>query len=325
MCCGWLEMEKELISFIIPVYNVQNYLERCLNSVINQTYSNLEIILVDDGSSDSSGRICDEFSKRDSRIHVIHIPNGGVSNARNVGLEKITGDWFTFVDADDWIELDYTEILYRNAIENECSVSGGRYEINSTNKTKKKKESNKLVILNSSEECIHNFICTGISLDGMSHHKLYSSKYYRDIRFDTSLKIYEDCMYVYNLLKLCNKACVIDKVLYHWFYRADSACNSKPEKSDLRFSNVFLTLLERTDNLNDDEMKNQLKKNYLISASNVLFYAKVKRKDPEVVDALARLKQFSKYCWKSLDLMQRIKTVFVLYFPLLLPIFRRLN
>ena len=94
-----------LISVIVPVYNVEDYLERCINSIINQTYTNLEIILVNDGSTDSSGIICDQYSQIDSRIRVIHKKNGGLSDARNVGLDVATGEFISFIDSDDWISL----------------------------------------------------------------------------------------------------------------------------------------------------------------------------------------------------------------------------
>ena len=100
---------SDLISIIIPVYNVEKYLERCVKSVINQTYKNLEIILVDDGAKDNSGKMCDELSKLDSRIKVIHKENGGLSDARNFGLKIATGDYIGFVDSDDYIADDMYE------------------------------------------------------------------------------------------------------------------------------------------------------------------------------------------------------------------------
>ena len=103
---------RDLISIIIPVYNVEQYLKQCLDSVINQTYKNLEIILVDDGSTDNSGKICDEYALKDNRIKVIHKQNGGVSSARNTGLNVATGEYIGFVDGDDYIELDMYEYLY---------------------------------------------------------------------------------------------------------------------------------------------------------------------------------------------------------------------
>ena len=103
-------MEK--ISIIVPVYNVELYLEKCIESIINQTYTNIEIILVDDGATDSSGNICDLYSKKDSRIKVIHKRNGGLSDARNVGIEKAVGQYLMFVDSDDYIDKTMCEKLY---------------------------------------------------------------------------------------------------------------------------------------------------------------------------------------------------------------------
>lgn len=106
-------MKYPLISVIVPVYKVEQYLERCVNSVINQTYQNLDIILVDDGSPDRCGEMCEEFAKQDSRIRVIHKENGGLSSARNAGLDAMQGEYVGFVDSDDWIEPD----MYKNMIE----------------------------------------------------------------------------------------------------------------------------------------------------------------------------------------------------------------
>ena len=101
-----------LISIIIPVYNVEKYLRRCVDSVLGQTYDKLEIILVDDGSTDNSGRICDEYREKDQRIIVIHKENGGLSEARNFGIEKSSGEYISFVDSDDWIPEDSVAIMY---------------------------------------------------------------------------------------------------------------------------------------------------------------------------------------------------------------------
>ena len=101
-----------LISVIIPVYNVSQYLPRCIESVINQTYQNLEIILVDDGATDDSGVICDDYARKDPRIRVVHKENGGLSSARNAGIQIARGEYLTFIDSDDYVDRDYTEFLY---------------------------------------------------------------------------------------------------------------------------------------------------------------------------------------------------------------------
>lgn len=113
----------ELISIIVPVYNVEEYLPKCLDSIINQTYKNLEIILVDDGSTDNSGKICDEYAFKDNRIKVIHKVNGGLSDARNAGLDICTGDYIGFVDSDDYIDKDMYALLYEFGFENNLDVA----------------------------------------------------------------------------------------------------------------------------------------------------------------------------------------------------------
>ncbi len=119
------------ISIIVPIYNAENYLRQCINSILEQTYSNLEIILVDDGAEDKSGEICDELEKTDDRIKVIHVENGGVSRARNIGLENATGEYIMFIDADDFYEKNSCEILYNTITQNDADFVVGNY-INTT-------------------------------------------------------------------------------------------------------------------------------------------------------------------------------------------------
>ena len=111
------------ISVIVPVYNVEKYLRKCIESILNQTFREFELILVDDGSTDSSGKICDEYALKDSRIKVIHKENGGASSARNAGLDVAKGEYIGFVDSDDWIEMDMYGELYRLIKENNTDIS----------------------------------------------------------------------------------------------------------------------------------------------------------------------------------------------------------
>ena len=121
--------EENLVSVIIPVYNVEKYLPKCLDSVINQTYKNLEIILVDDGSPDNSGKICDEYAEKDSRIKVIHKENGGVSSARNVGIKQAKGQYLLFVDSDDYIKDGYFDAVRGAALKYQCDIIQIGYQI----------------------------------------------------------------------------------------------------------------------------------------------------------------------------------------------------
>ena len=113
----------ELISVIVPVYKVEKFLARCLDSIISQTYENMEIILVDDGSPDSCGSICDEYAQRDARFRVLHKENGGLSDARNCGVEIASGAYIAFIDSDDYIAPNYVEYLYRLLVDNDADIS----------------------------------------------------------------------------------------------------------------------------------------------------------------------------------------------------------
>lgn len=118
---------EDLISVIVPVYNTEQYLERCVNSIVDQTYRNLEIILVDDGSTDRSPRMCDEYAQKDGRIKVVHKVNGGLSDARNAGLQAATGTYIGYVDSDDWIEPQMYQRMYEACIEHQAQVAVCRY------------------------------------------------------------------------------------------------------------------------------------------------------------------------------------------------------
>ena len=114
---------NDLISIIVPVYKAEKYLRRCVDSILAQTYQNIEVLLIDDGSPDNSGEICDEYAEKDSRVRVFHKPNGGVSSARNLGLKEAKGDYIGFVDADDYIDKTMYEVLLCNLIKENSDIS----------------------------------------------------------------------------------------------------------------------------------------------------------------------------------------------------------
>ena len=118
----------DLISVIIPIYNLEQYIERCVRSVMAQSYKNLQIILVDDGSSDGSGAVCDALAQQDSRIKVIHKPNGGVSDARNFGVKAASGQFISFVDGDDYVHPEFIATLHTLCVENKCRMAQCSFE-----------------------------------------------------------------------------------------------------------------------------------------------------------------------------------------------------
>ena len=140
--------ESPLISIIIPVYNVAPFLSQCIQSVLDQTYTHLEVIIVDDGSTDESPAICDKFAKLDTRIKVIHKKNGGLSDARNAGLDIASGDFIGFVDSDDWIENDMYETLYNLLNKYQADISACAHYIEYGTKTKAVFESKEIITFN---------------------------------------------------------------------------------------------------------------------------------------------------------------------------------
>lgn len=312
-------MKTDKISVIIPIYNVQDYLSICLNTILEQTYSNLEIICIDDGSTDRSGEICDEYALTDKRFVVHHISNQGVSNARNYALSIMTGDWFAFVDSDDWIDTNYFEVLYHNAIVNNCDISACGFQRNiqyvQKNDTEQNNKKARSVLFYSPLECIHSFICSKDSLQGMTTNKLYRAERYKDITFDINVKVNEDCLYTYNVMQRCEKACLTTAPMYHWFTRIDSASHTKNIKANFTAANVFLYLYKDTLQYNDREVSLKLQVNYISSVLKVLLYAKYKRNNPEILDAKKQCSLWKKDVWCCYNIKNKVKYYIAFYIP----------
>lgn len=215
-------MEK--ISVIIPIYNVENYLKRCIDSVINQTYKNLEIILVDDGSKDNCGKICDEYAKVDSRIQVIHKINGGLSDARNAGLKVATGDYIYYIDSDDYIDNDMLEIMKKNLekYNADISICGIYKECENGNYTLKR--NNVIEIMNSKEALIK--LNSFSSFDMAVWNKLYKKYIVDGIEFPFGKKS-EDYFVMYQYFDRASNIVVIPESKYHYIQRENSISRGK--------------------------------------------------------------------------------------------------
>lgn len=236
-------MENEKISIIVPVYKVEDYLERCVKSLTEQTYKNLEIILVDDGSPDNCGVLCDNLAAEDDRIKVIHKENGGVSAARNTGIEAATGDYITFVDSDDWVDLDMFSYLYKNAKETDADVSICGIYVNYDDGRQTPAESGpeNLRVFDGKaalKETVSNFANMSV------YNKIISSKIAKDIYFDSSLIIGEDLEYNYRLIKAASKVVVSDVSKYHYFHRIGSASDNLNENNMCCGTRVFEKLID---------------------------------------------------------------------------------
>lgn len=216
-------MSHKLVTVIVPVYNSEKYLERCLDSVINQTYKDLEIILVNDGSTDRSSIICERFSQLDDRIIIVNKENGGQASARNRGLEIAKGDFIGFVDSDDWIELEMYEKLVASIEGHDLCVCG-RFNINEISGSKTEVfSSNNPVELNQ-EELIRRFLLTD-KIDGSPCDKLFKKQLIGKTRFPEGY-ICEDLPFVFNVLLRCRSAIQIGVPLYNYLQRKGSTSKS---------------------------------------------------------------------------------------------------
>lgn len=221
-----------LISIIIPVYNVKDYLDRCMDSIVNQTYINIEIILIDDGSDDGSGEMCDRWARQDCRIKVFHKTNGGLSSARNLGLDKAAGKYIGFVDSDDYIKEDMYELLLAG-MEKEIDIACCGTMIVYPEEQKRRVEyydraSSRKVFSNS--EAVRELLIKRY-LSFSSCNKLFRRELYRQLKYPVG-KTSEDLPVTYELVKRSRKVVNIGKTRYFYCYRKDSITKSpfKPER-----------------------------------------------------------------------------------------------
>lgn len=217
------------ISIIVPVYNVENYLKKCVESILSQTFTDFELLLVDDGSTDSSGEMCDELKRLDERIKVIHKENGGLSSARNAGIDVAKGKYLTFVDSDDYIDTHMLEVLYKNMVQEDADLSivgvtsvysGQEPEITPSEKyVVTQKEATKMILI-------------GKQASVYAVAKLYKRNIFDDLRYPVG-KAYEDVYVIMDVLNQCKKVVVDTASYYFYVHREGSITASKFNIRDL--------------------------------------------------------------------------------------------
>ena len=212
------------ISVIIPVYNVEKYLPKCIDSILAQTFTNFELLLINDGSKDSSGTICDEYAAKDSRVKVFHIPNGGAGIARNYGIDKAKGEWICFIDSDDWVTETYIEDMVKpiadlDSTKNKVLVlQSGMVYVEGENKSYKKVDYN----ASYNKDQFSSFVERNnlfVSLDGSSCCKLLNRDVLKKnrIKFIEGQSAYEDVLFSAQYLSCVEKVFIVEK--YNYFYR----------------------------------------------------------------------------------------------------------
>ncbi|MCI8666540.1 MAG: glycosyltransferase family 2 protein [Dorea sp.] len=224
--------DNPLISVIVPVYNVEKYLKRCVASILEQTYENLEIILVDDGSSDHSGKICDDISKLDVRVKVVHKENGGLSSARNVGLEEASGDFLTFVDSDDWLDENIYQTCINTFEKYGCDVVDFKTLLTERKKSQKSSVGGKPIIIEN-ESILYDYLYRGQTekCPFSACRKVYRRALYDDIRFPVG-KVNEDIATTFKALSKAGKLIHIEDVGYYYFQNPQSITNGELRKRD---------------------------------------------------------------------------------------------
>ena len=236
-------MSDSLISVIVPVYNSEQTLHRCIDSILGQTYRNFELLLINDGSKDCSGEICDEYARKDNRVKVFHKENGGVSSARNVGLDNARGEWITFVDSDDWIDV-HSIMNYQIAVDNDVDMVIQGYVIENA----------------SSENSYFGIDYTGTVSDVITHldkdnylgfvwNKLFNHNLLvtSSLKFDETMSFQEDFLYSLDYMTLCRRIRSISFSGYH-YYMPDWGQKYNSPHGVKYYRRVFEDILKLTGN-----------------------------------------------------------------------------
>ena len=230
-------METALISVIVPVYNVAQYLEKSIASIQQQTYQNLEIILVDDGSTDESGRLCEQIAEQDERVLVYHKDNEGLSQARNDGLKQAHGDYVIFIDSDDYIHPEMIASLYQQLVNEDADVSScGVMNVYANSESPQTEKQDDYFVCET-ETFLREYLI-GEKIPGTICNKLIKKEIAIQLTFPKGL-IYEDAYYHFDLIKVAKKYVVNTKPYYYYFHRGDSITTKPYEEKDLAYIDIY--------------------------------------------------------------------------------------
>jgi len=309
-----------LISIIVPVYNVENYLAECLDSIINQSYSNFELIVVNDGSTDLSGVICDSYLKKDSRIKVIHKSNGGLSSARNAGLEEVTGDFIGFVDSDDVIDKDMYLNLSKFLNKNEVSVLIGR--LKKFNSSKSYFSNNEFDFdgdLINGDKLIELLLLRKIDASVCS--KLFKAELFFSIRFPEG-KLNEDFAIIYRIFSSVKFGVLLNDCIYNYRVREDSITNSN---NNSFYEDSFLNSILMIDYIRENK-RTLLKfaEHYHARIMIITFLNLYKRKQFAIAKKIKNQVLFYKKRIiknKFIAFKDKLKILLIIFFPLSFNIF----
>lgn len=308
---------EDLISIVVPVYNVENYVKECLDSILGQSYSNLQIIIVNDGSTDQSGNICEEYAKKDSRVEYVYQKNKGLSAARNKGISCAKGEFICFVDSDDYVHKKYVECLYYGMINNNADMSMCGYIRDGF--FVEKKDNNIKCNIYDGKEMMRNFYSFDVLFMNVAWNKLYRKKAFLNERFPEGM-LYEDFALNARIMYSCNRIAICDQELY--FYR-----RNRQGITLSSFSEKQLDALKQIENrmlffrqVNEEGIYNRFLQEYEVV--NLKYYFLCRKNDtPNKLLICSELRKKYKYYFintvkaKENKLMRKIYITLGYFFP----------
>ena len=281
-----------LISVIVPVYKVEPYLARCVDSILAQTLPDLELWLVDDGSPDGCPALCDAYAARDERVRVIHKENGGLSSARNAALDRFAGQYVCFVDSDDYLALDALETMYAALCETDADVAVGNmrsFDENGTERDFYTPAAERTVLEGDAILTTLNQPC--------AQNRLYKAAIYRTLRFPEG-RLYEDVFVYHKVLAQCRRMVLTGKVGYYYMIRSDSIMHSS---YDIRFTDIIYAIRDRyewLDAIGQPQLANEAR--LFIYSRVAVAYAHLDKKDPAHRERLAQITEVYRDCYRVL-------------------------
>ena len=301
----------DLISVIVPVYQVENYLNQCIESIIEQSYTNLEIILIDDGSKDNCPQICDDWSIKDKRVKVIHKKNGGLSDARNAGLDIAKGKYIAFVDSDDWVDSHYIELLYNSLINSEADISACSiqkvYDDDSVNPYNFDPQ----LQIATPKEAIKDILYDR-RFKTVAWNKLYSKNILAGERFIVG-KLHEDEFFSYKVFDKAKKLVFVDAPLYKYRQRSGSIMSS-PSLKHLDLLDAYINRIKYLEN-NYADLTSRDKLNFCIACIN--FYKEFQKSNSDLKSiALNRIKDYRRkvqFNFKEFNVLSCKEKIYVIF------------
>lgn len=248
------EKNNALVSVIVPAYNVEKYIARCLDSILTQTYTNLEVILIDDGSTDSTGRICDDYAHRDERVRVIHQVNQGLAEVRNIGIREAKGKWIQFVDSDDWIDTETIETCLRYAHEYNADMVIFQMTVEYVDGKKRIPNNKTSPRLKNAHEILNTIAFSSVS----ACNKFALASLYVGVKYPIG-KLFEDIATTHEVIANARRILEISNAFYHCFLRMGSIVRSKFDKTKRDLAEgiqKFSDFITKYHNWNEQERNN---------------------------------------------------------------------